>query len=58
MSFLGGPPVSSSSGDAPGGHSLAAMIPSLGDFDDTIGGGNSSLGAAAAAAAAHHSLAG
>lgn len=57
----GGPPgvVPSGSGDSPVGHnSLAAMMPSLADFDDPIGGGNSSLGAAVAAAAAHHSLAG
>lgn len=46
-------------GGSPGGHnSLAAMMPSLADFDDPIGSGNPSLGAAAAAAAAHHSLAG
>lgn len=59
MSSSGGPPGPPGSGDSPGSHnSLAAIMPSLADFDDPIGNGNSSLGAAASAAAAHHSLAG
>lgn len=44
-------------GSSPGGHnSLSAIMPSLADFDDSIGSGNPSLGNSTAAA--HHSLAG
>lgn len=51
----GGPP--SGSVGSPGGHnSLAAMMPSLADFDDPIGSGNSSLGQSTGPG--HHSLAG
>lgn len=52
----GGP--SSGSVGSPGGHnSLAAMMPSLADFDDPIGSGNSSLGPSTGPGG-HHSLAG